>query len=161
MRARRAWTSGTSNPLSENAMAQNHEGGCSCGAVRYRVIGTPVRSSVCHCSFCQRRTGSAFGIGIYFHDKDVEFLRGELKSYEHRSDETQRWLRMQFCATCGNTVTWTAEALPGIRAIAGGSFDDPGWLELNRHVWLRSAQKWVPIPDGVERFEHGSLPAPK
>lgn len=95
-------------------MAQIHEGGCLCGAVRYRVMTTPVRTSVCHCRFCQRRTGSAFGIGAYFHDKDVEFLRGELKSYEYRSDETQRWLRMQFCATCGNTLTWTVEALRGL-----------------------------------------------
>ena len=142
-------------------MAQVHEGGCSCGAVRYRVASTPMRTSVCHCRFCQRRTGSAFGIGIFFRDEDVEFLRGELKTYEHRSDETHRWLRMQFCAICGNTISWTVEALPGVRAIAGGSLDDPDWLELNRHVWLRSAQRWVPVPQGVERFDEGSLPAPK
>jgi hypothetical protein len=142
-------------------MAQLHEGGCSCGAVRYRAKATPVRTSVCHCSFCQRRTGSAFGIGVFFRDEDVEFISGDLKAYEHRSDETQRWLRMQFCSTCGNTLTWTVEALPGMRAIAGGTFDDPNWLELSRHVWTRSAQKWVPIPDGVERFDQGSLPLPK
>jgi hypothetical protein len=139
-------------------MAQVHEGGCSCGAVRYRVTSAPLRSSVCHCTFCQRRTGSAFGIGVFFRDEDVEFLHGELKSHEHRSDETQRWLRMQFCTNCGNTVTWTVEALPGMRAIAGGTFDDPNWLELNRHVWTVSAQKWVTIPQGVEQFDKGSLP---
>ena len=142
-------------------MTQIHEGGCSCGRVRYRVTSTPLRSSVCHCTFCQHRTGSAFGIGVFFRDEDVEFLRGELKSYEHRSDETQRWLRMQFCTNCGNTVTWTVGALPGMRAIAGGTFDDPNWLELNRHVWTVSAQKWVTIPHGVEQFDKGSLPPPK
>lgn len=142
-------------------MAQIHEGGCSCGTVRYRVTSAPLRTSVCHCTFCQRRTGSAFGIGVFFRDEDVEFLGGELKSYEHRSDETQRWLRLQYCASCGNTVTWTVEALPGMRAIAGGSFDDPNWLDLNRHVWTRSAQKWMTIPPGVERFDEGSLPPPK
>jgi hypothetical protein len=110
-------------------MGQIHEGGCSCGAVRYRAKAAPVRTSVCHCSFCQRRTGSAFGIGVFFRDEDVEFISGELKAYEHRSDETQRWLRMQFCSTCGNTLTWTVEALPGMRAIAGGTFDDRiGWI---------------------------------
>ena len=79
-------------------MAQIHEGRCSCGAVRYRALNAPVRTSVCHCTFCQRRTGSAFGISAFFRDEDVEFRRGELKNYEHRSAETQRWLRMQFCA---------------------------------------------------------------
>jgi hypothetical protein len=142
-------------------MAQIHEGGCSCGAVRYRALNAPVRTSVCHCTFCQRRTGSAFGISAFFRDEDVEFRRGELKNYEHRSAETQRWLRMQFCAVCGNTVTWTVEALPGMRAIAGGTFDDPNWLVLNRHVWTSSAQKWVPIPNGVERLDQGSLPPSK
>ena len=58
-------------------------------------------------------------------------------------------------------MTWTVEALPGLRAIAGGTFDDPNWLELNRHVWTVSAQKWMTIPHGVERFDKGSLPPPK
>lgn len=142
-------------------MAEIHEGGCSCGAVRYRVSSFPARTSVCHCRFCQRRTGSAFGIGVFFRDEVVEFVRGERKTYEHRSDETQRWLRMEFCSTCGNTLTWTVEALPGMRAIAGGTFDDPNWLELDRHVWTRSAQNWMQIPHGVERFEEGSLPPQK
>ena len=142
-------------------MTQAHEGGCSCGAVRYRVSRAPARTSVCHCRFCQRRTGSAFSLGVFFRDEDVEFVRGERKSYEHRSDETRRWLRLEFCTTCGNTVSWTVEALPGMRAIAGGTFDDPNWLELNRHVWTRSAQKWMHIPQGVEQFDEGSLPPPK
>ena len=43
-----------------------HEGGCVCGAVRYRTEGTPLRVSACHCTFCQKRTGSAFGVGAYF-----------------------------------------------------------------------------------------------
>ena len=84
-------------------MAQVHEGGCSCGAVRYRVRSTPLRTSVCHCGFCQRRTGSAFGIGAYFNPDDVEIVRGELRSYEYRSDESGRWLRTQFCPSCGTT----------------------------------------------------------
>ncbi len=137
-----------------------HEGGCVCGAVRYRVKNAPARTSACHCRFCQRRTGSAFGIGAYFREADVEILGGELKTYEHRSDETQRWLRMQFCPRCGATVTWTAEALPGMRAIAGGSFDDPKWLRIERHAWLRSAHPGSAVPEGVERLERGSLPAP-
>ena len=83
-------------------MSQVHEGGCLCGAVRYRVTGEPVRTSVCHCRKCQARTGSAFGIGAYFREADVE-LRGALTTYEYRSDETRRWLRTQFCPRCSTT----------------------------------------------------------
>ena len=141
-------------------MSEVHEGGCLCGAVRYRVNEAPVRTSVCHCTFCQRRTGSAFGIGVYFRQEDVE-ITGVLKSYEHRSDDSGRWLRTEFCPTCGTTVTWTLELLPGGRGIAGGTFDDPTtWLKIERHAWTRSAHPWVVIPSGVEVFPQSSLPQP-
>jgi hypothetical protein len=142
-------------------MSEIHEGGCLCGAVRYRVRGQPARNSACHCTFCQKRTGSAFGLGAYFNDDAVESLTGERRSYQHRSDESGRWLRIEFCTTCGGTVTWTAEALPGMRAFAGGSFDDPQWYRVTRHGWMRSAHRWFTPPAGVELFEKGTLPTPK
>ena len=61
---------------------------------------------------------------------------------------------------CGSTVTWTLELYPGLRALAGGSFDDPDWLRIERHVWTRSMHKWLVCPPGVEIFEKGSLPVP-
>jgi hypothetical protein len=138
-------------------MAEIHEGGCLCGAVRYRARNKPLRTSACHCTFCQRRTGSAFGVGAYFKQEDVELSRGALTTYEHRSDETQRWLRIQFCPQCGTTVTWTVEAVPGMRALALGTFDDPKWLKVERFGWFRSAHPWVIAPAGVEVFEKSAL----
>jgi len=88
-------------------MSAVHEGGCACGAVRYRVKNAPFRTSVCHCRACQRRTGSAFGVGIYFKQDDFELLRGELKAYEYRSDETHRWLRIE-------RHVWTRSAHPWV-----------------------------------------------
>jgi len=139
-------------------MAEIHEGGCVCGAVRYKVAGQPARSSVCHCAFCQRRTGSAFLLAIWFYEKDVQISGESLKSYEHRSDETNRWIRLQFCSTCGTTVTHTAEFLPGLRAITGGTFDDRSWFKLERHIWMRSAQPWVIVPPDVPVFPKSAPP---
>ena len=141
-------------------MPEVHEGGCLCGAVRYRVRNQPVRCGACHCTFCQRRTGSAFGIGAYFKTEDVDIVRGTLKSYEHRSDESGRWLKMEFCPNCGTTASWTIEALPGARAIAGGTFDDPKWLKIERHGWLRSAHPWFRPPEDVEVFQESTLQKP-
>jgi hypothetical protein len=141
-------------------VAADHEGGCLCGAVRYRARNLPQRCGACHCTYCQKRTGSAFGIGAYFKAEEVE-MRGELRAYEHRSDETGRWLRQEFCPRCGTVVTWTLEAMPGLRAIAAGSFDDPKWLKIERHSWLRSAHRWFTPPEGVAQHEKGSLPPPK
>ena len=134
-------------------MAETHEGGCLCGTVRYRVVGNPNLAGVCHCRFCQRRTGSAFGVSAYFDEAAVQITSGVLKTYEYRSDESNRWLKAEFCPTCGTTVTWTAEVYPGARGIAGGTFDDPSWIKPQFHAWTRSAQRWVVFPPDVETFE--------
>ena len=62
----------------EGIMADIHEGGCVCGAVRYKTSGLPKRVSACACIWCQKRTGSAFGLSVYFDESDVEFLQGSL-----------------------------------------------------------------------------------
>ena len=138
-----------------------HEGGCLCGAVRYRVQGEAARASVCSCTACQRRTGSLAGFGVYFKENEVRILRGELKSYEHRSDESGRWLRFEFCPRCGTQLTWTAEALPGMRAIGVGTLDEPRSIKPRRFSWLRSAHPWLVPPEGVEVVEKGTLPSAK
>ena len=134
-------------------MAETHEGGCHCRAVRYRVVENPCRVVVCHCTSCQRRTGSAFGISVVFAEQDVEITQGVLTSYEYRSDESHRWLKTAFCPTCATTVTFTAEAVPGMRGINGGTFDDPNWFHISSHIWTRSAHHWMVFPADVELIE--------
>lgn len=134
-------------------MDKIREGGCLCGAIRYQVRGKPFRANICHCTACQRRTGSSFGISTYFRDDQVSFLRGERRTYRHVSDESGRAGLMEFCPACGVTVSWTAEYLPGARGIAGGTFDDPNWFEIRHHGWVRSAQQRTCFPDDVELFE--------
>ena len=135
-----------------------HEGGCLCGAVRYRVRNQPVRTIACHCTACQRRTGSALGIGAYFKAEDVQILSGTLKAYQFNSDVSGRWLRMEHCVECGTTVTWTTEVLPGARAVAVGSLDDPNKVKVDRHVFVRSKHHWMEPPAGIEVFQTSSLP---
>jgi hypothetical protein len=141
-------------------MTDTHEGGCFCRAVRYRVQGPPVVGTVCHCRFCQTRLASAFAVMTSFKEDAVEVLQGELSTVEHRSDESGRWLRMNFCPRCGTTVSHTAELRPGVRTIAAGTFDDPGWFKIDRHIWVRSKLPWVVIPEGVATYAQGFVAAP-
>ncbi len=67
-----------------------HEGGCFCGSIRYRTRGEPRRGLVCHCTFCQRLTGSAYVVEAIFLKEQVEITGGPIGTYEHRSDETGR-----------------------------------------------------------------------
>jgi hypothetical protein len=141
-------------------MVTRHEGGCACGAVRYEVRGDPEICQVCHCRFCQRRTGSAFGTVAYFDERNVSIMRGELNECEHRSDETGRWLRMQFCPQCGTTVAHTVQIRPGLRAVAVGTLDDPDWPRIQRHIWVQSKRSWVSIPAGMVVFSQGAPGSP-
>lgn len=140
-------------------MAKPGDGGCVCGAVRYRVQAPPQAGLVCHCRWCQRRTGSAFAFVAYFHEADVEFLQGTMTRYEHRSDESGRWLRIEFCPVCGTPVTHTTELRPGIRGISAGTLDDPDRFGIDRHIWTRSARPWVTIPQDVDVYAQGSAGA--
>jgi hypothetical protein len=135
-------------------------GGCLCGAVRYEVSGQPVRTGACHCRYCQQRTGSAFGISHYFDADAVRFNDAPRSSYTHHSDESGRTLQQDFCPRCGSVVSWVAEAIPGARAIAGGSLDNPDAYPVRRHIWLRSAHAWVEPPAEVDQYLMGSTPAP-
>jgi len=137
-------------------MKDVHEGGCVCGNVRYRAMGDPIIATVCHCKYCQKRTGSAFSQPVVFKSGQVEFSGGALTMYEHRSDESNRWLRMEFCPRCGTTVSWTAERRPGTIGISGGTLDDPDWVTERKHIWVRSAQKATVIPVDAQCFQMGA-----
>jgi len=134
-------------------MTDSHEGGCVCGAVRYRTTAAPKRVSACSCGWCRKRTGSAFGISVYFDQADIEFTKGSMKAYGLVSD-AGRWIESEFCNRCGTTVSWTLEFLPGLRGIAGGTFDDPTfWYEIERYVFARTKPDWLTLPEGIEVCE--------
>ena len=143
-------------------MTEIHEGGCHCGAVRYRTTGAPTIARACACTWCQKRTGSAFGLSIYFPEEEVSFLQGDLRRYRLTAD-SGRWLETGFCETCGSTVTWTAEARPGLVGIAGGTFDQPTfWYDLEGFVYARSKPAWLVLPDGLpveQTASYASAPA--
>ena len=134
-------------------MGEVHSGGCVCGAVRYRVEGEPRRVSACACTWCQKRTGSAIGISVYFDKHDVVFTQGVLGSYQLTSDDG-RWIKQEFCRNCGTVLTWTLQFLPDCRGIAGGSFDQPTfWYQLERFVYARSKPDWFTIPEGIQVYQ--------
>lgn len=130
-------------------------GGCLCGAVRYETTETPARVMACHCTTCKQRTGSVYGVGVYFPEDQITFTAGELASYEFNSDTTGRWIKTEFCRSCGSTVTWKTEMRPGWRAVAGGSYDDPHWYSIEAHIWTRSARKDMCYQDDMPVHSKG------
>ena len=137
-------------------MTEVREGGCLCGAIRFQVTGSPRRVTVCHCKWCQRRTGGALGIHAWFDANNVEMPDDGLSIYEHRSDETNGLLTLHFCKRCATTLALTLGKAPNTYLILAGTLDDPNSFKVDVHVWTRSAPKWMVFPDNVACYETSS-----
>jgi hypothetical protein len=138
-------------------MDAEHTGGCVCGAIRFKATGEPLRITICHCTWCQRRTGTAFGTEVVFDSNQVEISGEGINRYRHISDESQRWLDIEFCGRCGSNLGFTLEAASGLRTLPAGAFDDPDWIRAERytvrHVYLRSRREWSDLSPSVETYE--------
>lgn len=114
----------------------------------------------CHCTACQRRSGSAFVVSLIVRDRDFRITRGTLAP-QTRTADSGRPLTHWFCAGCGTPILGaTRGAAPDLyQTIRVGTFDDVSGLRPTVHVWTRSAQDWVAIPAGPLTFE-GNPPVP-
>ena len=137
-------------------MTAMHEGGCLCGAVRYRVRGPALRTLVCHCRFCQRMTGSTSYANAVFPIGAAEFL-GQLATYTHTSETSGKAVHLHFCATCATTVSLTFDRWPEYRALSRGTFDDPDWVSIDAHVWTESAQDGVVLPASTDCYRRARM----
>jgi len=126
-------------------MTDIHEGGCQCGGLRFQTTGQPAKAAVCHCRYCQLRTGSAFGVSVYFPAEAVTITRGTPKDFTFQT-ESGRAFTTHFCPDCGTNVMWTLEVFPGLTGVAGGCFDPPSfWYDLKREVFARSRAPFVQL----------------
>ncbi len=133
-------------------MLPNLQGGCLCGKIRFSASQAPLRTFICHCTFCQRMTGSSFYAESLFPIESVAFSSGKPRTYEHTSDESGKKVYVEFCADCGTTLGLTFERWPELRAISRGCYDNPNAVEITSNIWTRSAQSGVALPSGIDCF---------
>ena len=133
-------------------MSAQYEGGCQCGNVRYQVTGEPRQVVACHCTDCQRQSGSAFGMTMVVDEAVFRITRGEPAIYRSVSSSGRAKIGA-FCADCGTRVYHQPEWRKGTISVKPGTLDDTKWLQPQLHLWTRSKQPWVIIPEGVESHE--------
>ena len=131
------------------------EGGCQCGAVRYRVTEEPVRVALCHCEECQSQSGSAFGMSMIVPESGFALLKGTLKTWS-RTAESGRTVDCLFCPECGNRILHKAQAYAGYVNVKPGTLDDRSWLAPTASIWMGKKQPWVTVPEGL--FTHDAQP---
>ena len=122
------------------------EGGCSCGAVRYRMESAPIFVHGCHCTWCQRETGASFALNAMIEADRVALLSGEPEVVltPSASGAGQRIAR---CPSC-RIALWSNYAGSGetVRFVRVGTLDEPARLPPDIHIFTASKQPWVVLP---------------
>jgi hypothetical protein len=127
------------------------EGGCSCGAVRYRLASEPLFVHCCHCLNCQRQTGSAFVINLLIEADRVELLADAPQPVEVPRDDGSKQ-RIYRCPAC-QVAVYSEYGRPEVLFVRGGTLDQPSGVSPDVHIYTRSKLGWITLPDSVPAFE--------
>jgi len=135
--------------------AAPYEGGCLCGAVRYRATSAPIRGVICHCSMCRRHSGAPALAFIHFRREDFAWTCGEPRRYR-----SSAFAERGFCAACGSTLSMHEDVLADRVQIAVGTLDQPERVVIADHVWTEEQIPWLRIDDALPRFPRNSPAVP-
>ena len=124
---------------------------CSCDALSVETDGDPVRISVCHCTACQQRSGSAFAVQARF-PRERTRVTGPSTTYVRTGDSGGK-ATFHFCPTCGATVFYEIGGMPDVIAIAVGAFADPTFPGPTISVYAVRKHPWVTIAGVEEIFD--------
>jgi hypothetical protein len=133
-------------------MPDVREGGCQCGMIRYRVTGDPLAVGICHCTECQRQSGSAFGMSFIVSKDAFRLVRGEPKTFARPSD-SGRPVLCAFCPECGTRIYHEARWMQGVINVKPGTLDDTSILRPTIEVWTARKHSWLGLPPDVRSFE--------
>jgi hypothetical protein len=127
-------------------MADNYQGSCACGKVRFAVDAEPLNSFNCHCTICRKMNGSAFSTYVVFPQAALRITAGmaEIRAAEVGTHGTRH-----FCSLCGTPLYGLHRLAAGLCLVVLGAFDDTAALVPTANVFCRSRLPWT--------FELGSL----
>jgi hypothetical protein len=127
-------------------------GGCLCGSVRFELSERPIDAGYCHCTRCQRRTGSASSAQARIDGRTFRLLRGEgsVRAWRHPEGGFEKC----FCGECGSHLFSRNPDDRSQISIRMGAFDDDPGVRPSWRAFVAYAAPWEPIPDdGLERYD--------
>ena len=125
---------------------KSYEASCICGSIKYRFTGKPYTIYACHCTDCQRRTGTAFGLSMHVPASSVELTEGN-----HLDITKPDGSIFKLCEGCRSCILFRFS--PDKYCIFPGHFDDNSWFKPVANIWTRSAQPWVYIDKSLKSYE--------
>lgn len=138
-----------------NEQHSSLQGGCTCGAVRFRMTSAPMFVHCCHCRWCQRETGAAFALNAMIEADRVILIKGEPEVVDTPSN-SGKGQKITRCVDCRIAV-WSNYGGAGdaVRFVRVGTLDDPDRLPPDIHIFTSTKQPWIALPKGtpvVEEF---------
>ncbi|MCA1300624.1 GFA family protein [Stappia indica] len=125
-------------------------GQCLCGAIRYTLKGAPRAITACHCSHCQKQSGSVFSLNLVMRDTDFE-ATGETRVFVDTGDSGDPVMR-HFCGSCGSPIYATIAAAPGKIVLKAGTLDDLAGLRPQTEIYTEHAVDWLEPIAGTKRY---------
>jgi hypothetical protein len=123
------------------------DGGCLCGAVRYRISAAPSHADYCHCRMCQRATGAPVVPWLTVASQAFAWTTGEPAVYP----SSQKAERL-FCPTCGTQLVFREPAEPDHLDVTVASLDEPAAVRPSHHIWTTSRISWFDTADDLPRY---------
>jgi hypothetical protein len=130
--------------------ARSYEGGCLCGALRYRARGGPADAGYCHCRICQRSSGAPVLAWASFPREEFRYTTGTPVHYAS-SDHGQR----EFCGRCGTQICYRDLADQRYVDVNVATLDAPEAVEPRQHIWTDSRIRWFDTADDAPRYPQG------
>jgi hypothetical protein len=128
------------------------EGGCYCGAVRYRAEGDALFKGQCHCRECQYISGGAPNLVMGVPEAGFAYTKGTPKGF--RRSDLEKPVTREFCPECGTHILSRAPALPGVALLKVGTLDDPSVFGgPQMAIYLIDKQSFHQVPEGIATFE--------
>jgi hypothetical protein len=116
---------------------QINQGGCLCSAIRFRVSGEPIYSSICHCATCRRASAAPTVAWLTFDRGQIDILSGEPRAYR-----SSQGVVRQFCGACGSQLFYEQADRPTTIDITTASMDNPNLFPPTMEVWLENRLSW-------------------
>lgn len=132
-------------------MSVSLTGGCLCGAIRFTVSAPVTGLRACHCTDCQKTSGTGASVNAVIESKDFTLTQGAPRCFAARADSGRTLLRY-FCDECGSPVFSRREASPERMVVRAGAFDDSSAMRITSHIWTRSARPWSHIDPALEQL---------
>lgn len=130
------------------------EGGCYCGAVRYRAEGDPLFRGQCHCRECQYIAGGSVNVVMGMPAAGFRYTEGAPRAFARKDLESP--VTREFCGECGTHLLTRAPALPGAVLLKVGTFDDPKLFgNPQMAIYTSEMQSFHHVPAGAKAFERG------